>query len=70
MQEKVEQLKHALHQSERPLRVASDCQLFREARLDIDLVKDDVERCLDREIEVIRCSKLVIDNERKRRSFT
>jgi hypothetical protein len=27
----VEQLKHALHQSERPLRVAADSQLFRAA---------------------------------------
>jgi hypothetical protein len=27
----VEQLKHALHQSERPLRVATDSQLFRAA---------------------------------------
>jgi hypothetical protein len=26
----------------------------REARMDIDLVKDEVEACLDREIEVIR----------------
>jgi hypothetical protein len=56
-QEKVEQLKHALHQSERPLRLATDCQLFREARMDIDLVKDEVENCLDREIEVIRYNK-------------
>jgi hypothetical protein len=31
LQEKVEQLKHALHQSERPLRVAADSQLFRAA---------------------------------------
>jgi len=34
--------------------VATDSQLFREARMDIDLVKDEVESCLDREIEVIR----------------
>ena len=37
------QLEHALKETERPLRVTSDCIYKRENRMGIDRVKDDVE---------------------------
>lgn len=54
LQEKIRQLEHAVKETFRPLQTALDCQKHREARQGIDLVKDDVEVCLDMEVENIR----------------
>ena len=54
LQEKIRQLEHALKETNRPLRTAQDCQKHRESRQGIDLVKDEVEHCLDKEVENIR----------------
>ena len=54
LQEKIRQLEHALKETNRPLRTATDCQKHREGRQGIDLVKDEVEHCLDKEVANIR----------------
>lgn len=54
LQEKIRQLEHALKETNRPLRTAQDCQKHREGRQGIDLVKDEVEHCLDKEAANIR----------------
>ena len=54
LQEKIRQLEHALKETNRPLRTAQDCQKHRVGRQGIDLVKDEVEHCLDKEVENIR----------------
>ena len=54
LEEKIRQLEHALKQTQRPLTTAQDCQKHREGRQGIDLVKDQVEVSLDKEVENIR----------------
>lgn len=48
------QLEHALKETEKPLRVTSDCIYNRENRMGIDRVKDDVESRLNLESDSIR----------------
>ena len=47
-------MEHAIAETERPLRINNECIKNREARIGIDLVKDEVEHCLDKEVENIR----------------
>eukprot|EP00090_Calanus_glacialis_P008944 TRINITY_DN17261_c0_g1_i2.p1 TRINITY_DN17261_c0_g1~~TRINITY_DN17261_c0_g1_i2.p1 ORF type:complete len:412 (-),score=110.66 TRINITY_DN17261_c0_g1_i2:212-1447(-) len=54
LEEKMRQLEHAMKETERPMRTAQDCLKNRENRQGIDLVKDEVEHSLDREVENIR----------------
>ncbi|NWU64382.1 TEKT3 protein, partial [Pterocles burchelli] len=48
------QLERALAETEAPLQVAQECLLHREKRMGIDLVHDDVEKQLFKEVDVIR----------------
>ena len=48
------QIEHALKETDRPLRVTSDCIYNREGRMGIDRVKDDVEHKLYSESDKIR----------------
>ncbi|XP_015226431.1 PREDICTED: tektin-3 [Cyprinodon variegatus] len=47
-------LERALAETEGPLQVAQECLYHREKRMSIDLVHDDVEKDLTKEVEVIR----------------
>ncbi|XP_023328113.1 tektin-3 isoform X5 [Eurytemora carolleeae] len=48
------ELEHAIAETERPLRINNECIKNREARISIDLVKDEVENSLEREVENIK----------------
>ncbi|XP_077359594.1 tektin-3 [Festucalex cinctus] len=47
-------LERALAETERPLQVTQECLYHREKRMAIDLVHDDVEKDLNKEVEVIK----------------
>ena len=47
-------MEHAIAETERPLRINNECVKNREARISIDLVKDEVENSLEREVENIK----------------
>ena len=47
-------MEHAIAETERPLRINNECIKNREARIGIDLVKDEVENSLEREVENIK----------------
>jgi len=54
LKETKSELEHAIAETERPLRINNECIKNREARISIDLVKDEVENSLEREVENIR----------------
>jgi len=54
LKETKSELEHAIAETERPLRIANECVKNREARIGIDLVKDEVENSLEREVENIK----------------
>jgi len=54
LKETKSELEHAIAETERPLRINNECIKNREARISIDLVKDEVENSLEREVENIK----------------
>jgi len=54
LKETKSELEHAIAETERPLRINNECIKNREARIGIDLVKDEVENSLEREVENIK----------------
>jgi len=54
LKETKSELEHAIAETERPLRINNECVKNREARISIDLVKDEVENSLEREVENIK----------------
>jgi len=54
LKETKSELEHAIAETERPLRINNECIKNRGARISIDLVKDEVENSLEREVENIR----------------
>jgi len=54
LKETKSELEHAIAETERPLRINNECVKNREARIGIDLVKDEVENSLEREVENIK----------------
>lgn len=54
LEEHRNQLERALGETETPLKIAQECLMRRERRISIDLVKDDVEKLLSKEVDIIK----------------